>query len=126
MAVITAAEPQVFVQDMAAARRFWVEQLGFEIAFSYGEPPFYAQVFRDGGRVNLRLVKGPVFASDFRDRETDALSAILTLEAAEPLFREFQMAGVRFHQELRTEPWGARTFIVEDPDGNLIAFAGKI
>ncbi|WP_376774795.1 hypothetical protein [Mesorhizobium silamurunense] len=22
------------------------------------------------------------------------------------------------------EPWGARTFIVQDPDGNLICFAG--
>jgi len=31
---------------------------------------------------------------------------------------------VRFHQELKTEPWGARTFIVKDPDGNLILFAG--
>ncbi|OCP36555.1 hypothetical protein BC360_04025 [Ensifer sp. LC163] len=25
---------------------------------------------------------------------------------------------------LRTEPWGARNFIVLDPDGNLILFAG--
>ncbi|WP_435528297.1 hypothetical protein [Mesorhizobium abyssinicae] len=24
---------------------------------------------------------------------------------------------------MRTEPWGARTFIVSDPDGNLICFA---
>ncbi|WP_425336060.1 VOC family protein [Sinorhizobium numidicum] len=33
-------------------------------------------------------------------------------------------AGVTFHQALRTEPWSARTFIVQDPDGNLIAFSG--
>jgi hypothetical protein len=32
---------------------------------------------------------------------------------------------VSFHQSLRTEPWGARTFIVQDPDGNLIAFSGS-
>jgi uncharacterized glyoxalase superfamily protein PhnB len=36
-----------------------------------------------------------------------------------------QAAGVRFHQTLRTEPWGARTFIVRDPEGNLILFAGR-
>ena len=125
MPVIIAAEPQVFILDMAAACRFWIEKLGFQVAFSYGEPPFYAQVFRDGGRVNLRLVKGPVFTSDFRVREVDALSAILTLDDAEPLFLEFQKAGVTFHQALRTEPWGARTFIVQDPDGNLIAFASR-
>jgi catechol 2,3-dioxygenase-like lactoylglutathione lyase family enzyme len=121
---IVAAEPQVFVSNIEAACRFWIEKLGFKIAFSYGEPPFYAQVFRDGGRLNLRKVEGPVFDSGFRARERNALSAIFTLEDAKPLFLEFQKAGVMFHQALRTEPWGARTFIVQDPDGNLIAFAG--
>jgi catechol 2,3-dioxygenase-like lactoylglutathione lyase family enzyme len=122
--VIIAAEPQVFVRDLAAACRFWAEKLGFKLAFSYGEPPFYAQVVRDGGRVNLREVGGPVFDSGFRDREVDALSAILTVDHADLLFAEFQNSAVAFHQALRTEPWSARTFIVRDPEGNLIAFAG--
>jgi len=39
------------------------------------------------------------------------------------LYLEFQAAGVEFFQQLRTEPWGARTFIVADPDGNLVLFA---
>ena len=121
---IVAAEPQVFVSDFEAARAFYVAKLGFEVVVSYGEPPFYAQVARGGGRLNLRRVTGPVFDSAFRSREADALSATFTLADAGPLFLEFQKAGVAFHQTLRTEPWGARTFIVEDPDGNLIAFAG--
>jgi catechol 2,3-dioxygenase-like lactoylglutathione lyase family enzyme len=122
--VILAAEPQLFVSDIETACRFYVEKLGFKIAFSYGEPAFYAQVFRDGGRLNLRKVSGPVFDGAFRAREGDALSATLTLDDAKPLFLEFQKAGVTFRQSLRTEPWGARTFIVKDPDGNLICFAG--
>jgi uncharacterized glyoxalase superfamily protein PhnB len=40
------------------------------------------------------------------------------------LFLEFQAAGVAFFQPLRKEPWGAHTFIVKDPDGNLLLFAG--
>ncbi|WP_331376366.1 bleomycin resistance protein [Sinorhizobium chiapasense] len=122
--LIMAAEPQLFVSDIEMACRFYVQKLGFKIAFSYGEPPFYAQVFRDGGRLNLRKVGGPVFDNGFRERERDALSATLTLDDAKPLFLEYQSAGVTFHQSLKTEPWGARTFIVRDPDGNLIAFAG--
>ena len=122
--VIMAAEPQLLVADIDVACRFYVEKLGFKIAFSYGEPPFYAQVFRDGGRLNLRKVAGPVFDSGFRAREGGALSATLTLDDAKPLFLELQSAGIAFHQALKTEPWGARTFIVEDPDGNLICFAG--
>jgi catechol 2,3-dioxygenase-like lactoylglutathione lyase family enzyme len=123
--VILAAEPQLFVSDIEASCRFYVDRLGFEIGFSYGEPPFYAQVVRDGGRLNLRKVASPVFDPGFRVREHHPLSATLTLDDAKPLFLEYQEARVPFHQPLKTEPWGARTFIVEDPDGNLICFAGS-
>ncbi|HEY4985896.1 MAG TPA: VOC family protein, partial [Bradyrhizobium sp.] len=40
------------------------------------------------------------------------------------LFLEFQAAGAEFFQPLKREPWGARDFIVRDPDGNLLLFAG--
>jgi len=123
--VIVASEPQLFVSDVEDASAFYVRKLGFKVVLSHGEPPFYAQIARDGGRLNLRKVNGPVFDSGFRSREPDALSATLTLDDAGPLFLEYQKAGVEFHQTLRTEPWGARTFIVKDPDGNLIAFAGN-
>lgn len=118
------AEPQLFVRDIAASCAFYVDRLGFAVAFTYGEPPFYAQVARDGARLNLRHVDAPVIDPVLRDRET-LLSAAITLEDAKPLFLEYQVAGLSFHQTLRTEPWGARTFIIADPDGNLILFAGK-
>jgi catechol 2,3-dioxygenase-like lactoylglutathione lyase family enzyme len=121
---LLAAEPQLFVADIAASCAFYTEKLGFSIAFSYGEPPFYGQVFRDGARLNLRCVPQPVIDPLLRDNE-DLLSASITLDDAKPLYLEYQAAGVSFHQALRTEPWGARTFIVRDPDGNLILFAGR-
>ena len=124
--ILLAAEPQLFVADIGKSCDFYVQKLGFQIAFLYGDPPFYAQVFRDGARLNLRHVEGPVFDPQFRARERDALSATVTLDDAMPLFLAFQAAGVTFHQTLRTEPWGARTFIVSDPDGNLLAFAGGV
>ena len=122
---ILAAEPQLFVTDMARALDFYRDKLGFAVAQCYGEPPFWAQVARGGGRLNLRLVSTPPLSEDFRTKEGDALGATLTLDAAKPMFLELQAAGVAFHQPLRTEPWGARTFIVTDPDGNLILFAGS-
>ncbi|WP_395676867.1 bleomycin resistance protein [Inquilinus sp.] len=121
--VLIAAEPQLFVSDIAASCDFYSRSLGFAVVFIYGDPPFYAQVVRDGARLNLRHVDGPVFDAGFREREADALAAAITLADAEPLFLEFQAAGAPFHQTLRTEPWGARTFIVRDPDGNLVAFS---
>lgn len=121
---LLAAEPQLFVADVATSCEFYTKKLGFTVAFIYGEPPFYGQVFRDGARLNLRSLPEPAINPELRDRE-HLLSASITLEDAKPLFLEFQMAGVVFHQGLKTEPWGARTFIVCDPDGNLILFSGR-
>ncbi len=123
--VIVAAEPQILVSDLEAACAFYRDKLGFQLAFSYGEPAFYAQVVRDGARLNLRRIQGPIFNDTMRSKEPDVLSATLTLDDAKPLYLELQTAGVTFHQGLRTEPWGARTFIVKDPDENLILFAGQ-
>jgi len=66
----------------------------------------------------------PVLDPQLRDTE-HLLSASITLDDVKPLFLEFQAAGVDFHQSLKIEPWGARTFIVRDPDGNLILFSGR-
>jgi len=81
-------------------------------------------VARGGGRLNLRLVRGPIYAVDLFEREGDVLAATLTLDDAKPLFLEYQAAGLPFRQALRREPWGAHIFILRDPDANLIAFAG--
>jgi catechol 2,3-dioxygenase-like lactoylglutathione lyase family enzyme len=119
---LIAAEPQLFVTDVMRSCSFFSDKLGFEVAFTYGEPPFYGQVFRDGARLNLRCLKEPAIDPKLRDSE-NLLSASITLDETKPLFLEYQAAGVDFHQTLRAEPWGARTFIVRDPDGNLILFA---
>ena len=124
--VITAVEPELFVTSIAATCDFFTGKLGFTVAFTYGEPPFYAQVMRDGVRLNLRCVEAPPIDGALRDRE-ELLAASLTVDTADEikqLFLEYQAAGVTFFQTLRREPWGARDFIVKDPDGNLLLFAG--
>jgi len=108
--LILSAEPQLFVSDINASCQFYVRKLGFEIAFLYGEPPFYAQVFRGSARLNLRKVGVPVFDAGFRAREVDALSATLTVDDPKQLFLEYQAADASFHQPLRTEPWGAHFY----------------
>lgn len=124
MTTLTAAEPQLYVRDIARSSEFYVQKLGFSVAFIYGEPPFYAQVYRDSARLNLRAIDAPVI--DPRRRDVDQLlAASITLDDAKPLFLEYQAAGVDIAQPLRREPWGARSFIVRDPDGNLILFAGR-
>ena len=57
---LLAAEPQLFVSDFAVACAFYTGKLGFMVAFTYGSPPFYGQVVRDGARLNLHCVTPPV------------------------------------------------------------------
>ena len=124
--ILSSTEAQLFVADLKASCDFYTEKLGFTVAFVYGDPPFYGQVLRDHARLNLRVVGEPVFAGDIRERE-QLLSASITVGTAgeiERLFSSYESAGVRFAQILKREPWGARTFVVVDLDGNLILFAG--
>jgi catechol 2,3-dioxygenase-like lactoylglutathione lyase family enzyme len=125
-ATIVCAEPQLLVTDIKRSCEFFRVKLGFSPVFSYGKPPYYAQVGRDGARLNLRWVDRPVIESTIRDRE-ELLAVSMTVATAEEiklLFLEFQSAEVTFHQTLKKQPWGAKNFIVKDPDGNLLLFAG--
>ena len=122
--VFARAEPQLFVADIDVALAYFSERLGFTVAFCYGDPPFYAQVKRGRARLNLRCVDAPVIDPAARERD-QLLAASIALDDAGALFAEYTAAGVDFAQSLRTEPWGAETFIVRDPDGNLVLFAGE-
>jgi uncharacterized glyoxalase superfamily protein PhnB len=125
-ATIVGAEPQLFVTNIKRSCDFFREQLGFTLVFSYGEPPYYAQVGRDAARLNLRCVERTVIESTVRDQE-ELLAVSMTVATADEiklLFLEFQSAGVVFHQTLKKQPWGAKNFVVKDPDGNLLLFAG--
>jgi catechol 2,3-dioxygenase-like lactoylglutathione lyase family enzyme len=115
----------VLVSNIEAACEFFVGKLGFEVVFSYGEPPFYAQVGRDAALLNLRLVRTPAYVADLQTRERDVLCAVVTVEGIEALCVAYEAVGVPLHQPLRREAWGSRTFIVAGPDGNLIGFAGQ-
>lgn len=123
---LSAVEAQLFVADIKGACAFFTDKLGFTVVFTYGEPPFYGQVKRDTAAINLRLVCEPVYVGNIRERE-ELLGASLTVDSAaeiKQLFLQYQAAGVDFFRPLKQEPWGARTFIVRDPDGNLLLFAG--
>ena len=125
-ATIVAAEPQLFVTNIKRSCEFFCEKLGFSLVFRHGKPPYYAQVGRDAARLNLRCVERPLIEAMVRNGE-ELLSVSMTVATANEiklLYLEFQSAGVAFHQKLKKQPWGAKNFVVKDPDGNLLLFAG--
>ncbi|MDO9709941.1 VOC family protein [Paracraurococcus lichenis] len=117
-----AAIPQLFVTDIDRAIR-WFGTLGFAEVFRHGDPAFYAQVARDAAWLNLRHVDAPLLDPAVAARE-EYLAASITVEDAEALAAEFEAAGAALHRPLTRRSWGAQDFVLRDPDGNLLLFAG--
>lgn len=112
---------QLFVTDFARSLAFYRETLGFEVVFTYGEPPFYGEIARGDATFNLRHVDESPFRSGVRDAE-QLLSVAIRVTNASALFVEYEEAGADFQERLQAKPWGAMEFIVRDPDGNLVLF----
>jgi catechol 2,3-dioxygenase-like lactoylglutathione lyase family enzyme len=110
--ILTATEAVLYVSDFRRSCDFFLTKLGFEIEFTYGEPPFYGLVKRDRARFCLRLVCEPVFVGNIREKEK-LLSAAVTVDTAaeiKELFLEFQSADTEFFQKARDRAVGRAQF----------------
>lgn len=106
----------------SAALAFYSDALGFDVAYTYGEPPFWGEVRREGAVLNIRHVDASPWVDGVRDG-AQLLSAYILVTDAKALFLEYQDAGLDFQARLQRRPWNMNEFTVRDPDGNLILFA---
>ena len=120
---LTKGIPVVLVSDVGVASEFYRDKLGFAIDFLHGRPAFYASVSRDEACIHLRFVHQPAFVAGVREQE-QFISAFMAVDNVKGLFTEYQTRNVPFVHRLKKEPWGQSSFIVRDPDGNCLCFAG--
>jgi catechol 2,3-dioxygenase-like lactoylglutathione lyase family enzyme len=116
------ARPVLHVSNVEASLRFYVERLGFTIAWRFDEAgrTFVAQVDRESCALIFsdqwpeKAGKGLMFISLNVEPETyDA--AVAALDA---LRAEFERRGA----PVRDGEWGYRLLVVDDPDGNQLFF----
>ena len=116
------ARPVLHVASVDAAVRFYVDRLGFTLAWQYEEDArvFVAQVDRGSCALIIseqwpdKAGKNLIFISLNVEPETyDA--AVAALDA---LRAEFESRGV----PLKDGRWGYRLLVVDDPDGNQLFF----
>jgi catechol 2,3-dioxygenase-like lactoylglutathione lyase family enzyme len=112
----------LFVTDFDRALAFYRDSLGFDVAYTYGDPAFWGEISRDGALLNLRHVDVSPWVGGVRDDE-QLLSAYVLTTDAKTLFVEYEAGGIDFHTRLERKPWDMNEFVVRDPDGNLILFA---
>ena len=110
--------PVLPVQDVVAALRFYVEKLGFTIAFADDpKAPDYAGITRDG--IEIHLQRHTVEEWGHIDRPM----LRFVVQHIEALYEEYEEQGV-FHKRtaLRKTPWGTEEFAFFDLYNNGLTF----
>lgn len=107
-----AVTPRLPVEDVEKSLEFYIDQLGFQLGWKWGEPATHANVCRDA--ISLDLIAMPV------ERQGTAM-AYIELSGVDAYFSELKERNVE-SSDIGDRPYGMRDFEVVDPSGNRLAF----
>lgn len=107
-----AVSPRLPVSDVEKALAFYVDQLGFNLGWKWGNPVTHANVCRDS--ISLDLISMP------QGRRGTAL-AYIQLSGVDGYFSELKGRNLDLAAP-ENQPYGMRDFEVVDLDGNRLAF----
>ena len=112
---LAAAAPVLTVADATKSAEYYRDQLGFRVAFTDGEPVYYAIVERDDVRIHL-------MTAETAKRQTGQGSVYIFVHDVDALHIEFTTRGARIVGPPKDYPYGMRDFNVRDLDGNDLCF----
>ena len=119
---LTSLAPQFLVDDLQRAVSYY-EKIGF----TFDEPweGFYAIGRLDG--LELHLKEAPRFGAERQYRRAhEHLDAAAGVDGIEAFYARCQANGVTIAKPLAPTDWGTLDFYIEDPDGYIIAFGGRV
>jgi catechol 2,3-dioxygenase-like lactoylglutathione lyase family enzyme len=110
----------IFVEDIAASRRFYEELLGQKVEMDFGP-----NVGFEGGfalwqvdhAFEMVYARSPDTTEPLGRRNFELYFEAADLETVSARLEE---AGVAFVHALREQPWGQRVLRVHDPDGHVV------
>jgi predicted enzyme related to lactoylglutathione lyase len=102
------------VRDLPEALAFYVDVLGFEIAWTHGEPPSYASVRRDRVEIN--------FGAPSEGQAVSPSSVYISLTHIDAFYERIRAAGASVTLPIGDRPYGMRDFNIVDPSGNALTF----
>lgn len=108
--------PVFVVRDLDAAKSFYTENFGFDVAFS-GD--WYLHLVSSTGiQVGFMLPDQPTQPSIFQKPYSgEGVIFSLEVEDADAAFAAAKSKSLDIALELRSEDWGQRHFCVQDPNG---------
>ena len=111
--------PVLRIFDYKLARAFYIDWLGFKIAWEHHSEPeglHWLAIYRDAANLYLTEHQGSPGAKVY-----------IRTSDLEAFHRELQgRPHPNINPDIDVEPWGAKSCCVIDPFGNRIYFTGKI
>jgi catechol 2,3-dioxygenase-like lactoylglutathione lyase family enzyme len=118
---VTSLAPQFLVDDLERSMTYY-RRLGF----TFGEPwdGFYAIGDVDG--LELHLKEAPKSGAERQHRRAhEHLDAAAGVDGIEAFYAHCVANGATILRPLTATAWGTKDFLIEDPDGYIIAFGGR-
>lgn len=106
----TSTTPILRVRDVLAAVDYYVDKLGFQQQWVWGEPPNFACVVRDETAFFLSLDCQGQFGT----------WVYVNVDDVDAVYEQYQQSGARIVQPPTNFPWGMREMNVEDLDGHRL------
>lgn len=111
------AMPVLDVRDMARSVPFYRDRLGFAV-HTLGEPPDFAICQR--GLVTIALAKVPEPAVSLN------WAAYIYVSDADEIYAELAALSIQIAEPPADRPYECRDFVVNDPDGHVLAIGHVI
>ena len=115
----------VFVRDLDLSRRFYVDQLGFELIADQrlASGDRWIEVAPPDGSANLALIAPKPDRPEYRLIGGNRHVLLMT-EDVEAKYKEWRQRGVHFLSSPEKPLWGGTFARFEDPDGNVFGLEG--
>lgn len=101
----------IAAKDLGAAKRFYCDILGLEIAMDLG----WIATFKSDALVNPQLSVATAGGSD-----TAVPDVSIEVDDLDEALSRFRKGRIAIEYGPVTEPWGVRRFYVRDPSGRLL------
>ena len=117
------AVPVIATANVQATLDYYKRMLGFSEHFTYGEPPVYAGVERDG--VLLYISRDDKLAATLKSSGLHP-DIFLWVQNVDDVFEEHKRRGAKIIEEISNRPWDVRQYVIEDPNGYYLKIAEPI
>ena len=110
-----AATPILNVKNFQASMEYYVQKLGFEKKWDWGDPPDFGCVGR--GRVEIFLCQG--------SQGQPGMWMSIFMDDVDALYEEYKQSGATILNPPKNYPWETREMLVEDLDGHRFRMSGE-